>query len=69
MFISSWIFVCIALYGTYLNAEQDRRGFYLWIVSNIAFALINAHSGMYAQSFLFSMYAALAIRGLIVWKN
>ena len=68
MFISSWIFVCIALYGTYLNAEQDRRGFYLWLVSNLGFAFINAQNGMYAQSFLFSTYAALAIRGLIKWK-
>jgi len=67
MFISSWIFVLIALYGTYLNSSQDKRGFYFWVVSNVAFSLINLSCGMYAQAFLFAVYTALAIRGILVW--
>lgn len=69
MFITSWIFVLCALYGTYLNSEQDRDGFYFWIVSNIAFTVINLETGMYAQAALFTVYTVLAVRGLMRWEK
>jgi nicotinamide riboside transporter PnuC len=68
MYITSWIFVVIALYGTYLNSNQDKRGFYFWTVSNIAFSLINLENGQLAQSVLFFVYTILAVRGLLMWK-
>lgn len=64
-----WIFVLIALYGTYLNSNKDRRGFYFWLVSNTAFVVINFDAGMYSQSALFAVYTWLAIRGLMNWEK
>lgn len=49
----TWIFTAIALYGTYLNCIKDVRGFYWWIVSNTAFAVINFLICQYALTFLF----------------
>lgn len=68
MYLSSWIFVCIALYGTYLNSNQDKRGFYFWILSNLAFTIININNEMWSQAFLFLIYTILAVRGLVKWR-
>ena len=65
----SWIFVIIAIYGTYLNAHMRRQGFYYWLVSNTAFCVINLGEGHLAQAFLFAVYLILAIIGLQNWKN
>lgn len=68
MFISAWIFVIIALIGTFLNANQDKRGFYFWIVSNIAFMVIELDAASFATAFLFFVYTSLSVYGLIKWK-
>lgn len=65
----SWGFALIALYGTYLNVNQDKRGFYFWLVSNLAFATINFLNGSMAQGFLFGIYFILSIIGLKNWEN
>lgn len=64
----TWIFTFIALYGTFLNSLQKKKGFYYWIVSNIAFCVINLYYGIYAQAFLFGVYTVLAVQGIIKWK-
>lgn len=65
----SWIFTIVALYGTYLNANRDARGFYFWLTSNIFFSFVNFMSGHLAQGFLFGVYTILAIIGIQKWKN
>jgi nicotinamide riboside transporter PnuC len=65
----SWLATFVALYGTYLNSQQDRNGFWWWIVSNVSFCVINLSYSMYAQSLLFAVFTALAIRGLIKWDK
>lgn len=64
----SWVFMVIALYGTYLNSNQNKKGFYFWIVSNIFFSLLNFFNGQYALCLLFFIYFVLAVRGLEKWK-
>ena len=66
--IISWLLTAIALYGTWLNAKLDRRGFWWWIVSDLGLAAIFVHEGMYAQASLFAIYTILAIMGLVKWK-
>ena len=65
----SWMIALIALYGTYLNANQKREGFYYWLVSNSAFALINFSDGKLAQGSLFFVYTILAVVGIKNWKK
>jgi hypothetical protein len=64
----SWIFTIIALYGTYLNANKDVRGFRYWLFSNAFFCAINFASGHLAQGFLFGVYVILAVIGMKTWK-
>lgn len=65
----SWFFAVIALYGTYLNVNQNKNGFYYWLISNSAFASINFYNGMWAQGFLFGIYTILAMIGIRNWKD
>lgn len=65
----SWIFTIIALYGTYLNINQDKNCFYYWLISNSAFSAINFYSDMKAQGFLFGIYTIMSIIGIKTWKN
>jgi hypothetical protein len=67
--IISWVCTLCALYGTWLNSNQDRRGFYYWVATNVTFALIFVSAHMWAQAFLFGVYTALAIKGLMTWKK
>lgn len=64
----AWIVTAIALYGTILNANKERKGFYYWIFSNFCFCLLNLKAGHVAQSFLFAAYLFLAVKGLVKWK-
>lgn len=67
--ITSWALTLVAIYGTYLNANKDPRGFYFWLISNSAFCAINFSYGMLAQGFLFGVYTVLAIIGIQRWKD
>ncbi|MCE5319439.1 MAG: nicotinamide mononucleotide transporter family protein [Parachlamydia sp.] len=65
----SWIITFIALYGTYLNVNQDKTGFYYWLISNSCFCVINFLGGTVAQGFLFGIYTILSIIGIRNWKD
>ncbi len=64
----SWVFTVVALYGTFLNANADRRGFYFWLVSNVFFSTVNFATGHLAQGFLFGVYTIMAVIGLQKWR-
>jgi nicotinamide riboside transporter PnuC len=65
----SWILTAIALYGTWLNSNLEREGFYFWLISNAGFVVTNIYSEQYALSFLFSVNALLALRGIRNWDS
>ena len=65
----SWAFTAIALYGTWLNANQKKNGFILWVAADIFFAIANVFYGFWAQSFLFCVYTFLALWGYFKWKT
>lgn len=63
----TWIIVIVALLGTVLNVQQDRRSFLLWIGSNFALAVINAIAGEWAQATLWLAYVGMAVWGWVAW--
>lgn len=67
--IISWVCTLFALYGSWLNSNRDRRGFYYWVATNATFCTLFVSAHMWAQAFLFAVYTALAIRGLMTWKK
>lgn len=65
----SWIITGASLMGTWMNVNQDRRCFWIWIVTNGFWAVFNFYKEMYSQSLLFAVYLVLAITGLAKWKH
>ena len=53
-----------ALVGAYLNSIRDKRGFGIWIATNIIFVVNNILIQQYEQAFLFACYLILAANGL-----
>ena len=66
--IFPWLMTFIALYGAYLNSQQDKRGFYWWVGSNLGFCAYNACIGQIAMSVLFAAYLGITINGIRKWK-
>jgi hypothetical protein len=65
----TWVVAGVALLGTWLNVQKDRRCFWLWLGTNSFWAGYDAWHELYAQAFLFGLYFLLSIRGLIQWRK
>jgi len=62
-----WCNTFVAIFGTYLNARQNRTGFVIWAITNGIFVVYNLYLGVYPQALLFTVYFGLAIFGWISW--
>ncbi len=69
MGIITWIISILALTGTVLNANRNKYGFILWLITNMYWTVIDFKTGLYAQSALFFAYTILAIKGIITWSK
>ena len=69
MTVLTWLLTILSLIGVVLNTHQDRRCFYIWIVTNTSWAAIDFYKGIYAQTTMFILYLLLSIWGLYKWKH
>jgi nicotinamide riboside transporter PnuC len=65
----TWILAALSLVGVVLNIHKRRECFYIWAMTNAAWAIYNFWIGVPAQGTLFSVYWVLAIWGIVKWKN
>jgi len=63
-----WCFTALSIGGTWLNALQDKRSFYYWLIANSGFFTLFACDGMYAQACLFGVFILFNLVGLYKWK-
>ena len=64
-----WFLTALSIGGVVLNVRKDRRGFLLWIVTNLSWAAVDFSHELYAQGVLFVVYFFLALWGLVSWKK
>lgn len=57
------------LYGSWLNAEQNIKGYYAWILGDVFFIVLNYRVGLNGLATLFLIYAALSLRGIVKWNQ
>lgn len=69
MEIVTWLISVMALIGTILNANMNKHGFTLWLITNMFWTIVDFKAGLYAQSALFLAYTLLAIKGIITWTK
>lgn len=65
----TWLLTILSLIGVVLNTHQDRRCFYIWIVTNSSWAAVDFYKGIYAQGTMFVLYLLLSIWGLYKWQH
>jgi nicotinamide riboside transporter PnuC len=64
----SWFVTTASIVGTVLNIRKSRVGFAVWFVTNCTWVVIDIYLGLFAQSFMFAIYAALAAWGWFAWE-
>jgi nicotinamide riboside transporter PnuC len=69
MIVLTWLLTILSLIGVVLNTHQDRRCFYIWIVTNTSWAAVDFYKGIYAQATMFILYLLLSVWGLYKWKH
>lgn len=55
----------LALVGAYLNANGNKYGFLIWIMTNTVFMWHNFAIGQWQQGLLFMAYLFLALLGFV----
>ena len=67
--IVSWILTIVSVAGAILNARKSIIGFYIWIVSNIAWSILDFSVGLPAQGYLFIVYTIITSYGIYQWRK
>lgn len=69
MITLTWFLTILSVIGVILNTHQDRRCFYIWIVTNSSWAAVDFYKGIHAQATMFVLYLCLSIWGLYKWRH
>jgi nicotinamide riboside transporter PnuC len=63
-------FICITgLIGHLLIARQDKRGYWFWLLGNIAIIKISLIDGRYGMAVLFLVYTFISLQALRMWAK
>lgn len=63
------VLTILALIGVVLNIKKKILCFYIWLITNISWAVVDAYKGIPMQSLLFIIYTALAVYGIYEWSK
>lgn len=64
----TWLITLASITGVIANIYKLRWCFGVWLCTNCAWMIIDFLAGLYAQAFLFGVYALLAVWGLFKWR-
>ncbi len=65
----TWIITILAIIGTIANIKRKAWCFWIWLVTNSIWIIVDYRAGLYAQAFLFCVYFSLSIWGLWEWQG
>jgi len=63
------ILYILGIAGVILNNHRRRECFYLWLISNCGWMIVDYAAGLYVQAGLFLTYFCLAVHGLWKWRR
>ncbi len=67
--IFTWTLTAVTIYGTLLNSQQKKIGFLIWGLCNVAWMVIDATRGIWAQAALYVVFISFNIYGWIMWSK
>ena len=65
----TWVLTASCILGAVLNAKKNIIGFYIWLPTNLAWAVVALYKDLPAQALLFVVYTIIAIIGIINWRK
>jgi nicotinamide riboside transporter PnuC len=69
----NWALQGIGLVSSYVGAELNARmrisGFSVWLVSNVALALLNALTGQWLLVVLYALFSRVCVNGICRWAR
>lgn len=63
----TWIVTVLSIIGVIANVKKKRWCFFIWVITNTTWMLVNIYMKLYSASFMFFIYLLLAIWGIISW--
>lgn len=63
------LLVGLSLWGTWLNIQKNVVGWVIWLIANIGWIISFSCRGMYPEAFLYTVFAGLAVWGIIQWSR
>lgn len=66
---AGWIAMSLSLIGAVLNATGRITGFYVWIVSNGTWVVLNVYHSIWSAVILFATYTAISAYGIYAWQK
>lgn len=63
------VLTILALIGVVLNIKKHIACFYIWLFTNLSWAVVDFYKGIPAQGMLFSIYTLLAVYGIYEWRK
>ncbi len=65
----SWILVFLSLTGNVFVIKKNVIGQWLWAIGNAGWVMFDLSIGAYSQAFLFAVYLAMCVWGIIEWSK
>ncbi|MBV6342817.1 nicotinamide mononucleotide transporter [Candidatus Magnetobacterium casense] len=67
--VITWILAGLAATGTIFCIHRKRTCFFIWMVSDSGWAIVDYSRGIYAQMALYVFFFGLAVWGAWAWKK
>ncbi len=65
----SWILVGLSLGGNVFVIKKNVLGQWLWAFANLGWIIFDISIGAYSQAFLFAVYFAMCVWGIVEWTK
>lgn len=65
----SWILVALSLIGNVFVIKKNVVGQWIWATANLGWIAFDLTIGAYSQAFLFAVYFAMCVWGIISWSK
>ncbi len=64
-----WVITALSIVGVILNIYKNRWGFFFWMITNAAWAVIDFNKGIPEQTVFFIVYFLTSLWGWVYWSK
>lgn len=65
----TWLLTAVSLAGTVFSVHKKILCFYIWLIGDVCWFILDYTCGVYGRSVLDFVQVALAFWGIIEWKK